>query len=374
MIGVAGVTGTVGGAAVQVLADLGVGPLRLGGRRPGELERVASALPDAHPHHLDLDDPDSMSRFCSGCRAVLNCAGPSYQILDALARAALRAGADYVDVSGDEPVYERLHRLGPQSGRRAVVSAGMLPGLSGLVPRWLAAGFDRVESLSTYIGGLERCSPASAADMILSMRGEVGDVYGQPLAGWRNGRVAPKALRPAADVELPFFPDRVTLQPFFSGESERLAAAIGASAMDFWNVFVGDRLLNAFTGMRSRPPRDGEELDRAVGQLTRAADLDMFGREPYYTLLFRMSGEAAGHPASRTAVLRTGAAYRLIATVAALTLQAVVGGRVPPGVHYAADVLDPDPVIGGVRGSGALAAFEVIDDAVDAAVLEEGAM
>ncbi|TDE56532.1 hypothetical protein E1295_10215 [Nonomuraea mesophila] len=374
MIGVAGVTGTVGRRAVSVLAGLGAGPLRLGGRRPAELERIAATLPDASVHRLDLDDPESMDRFCSGCHTVLNCAGPSYLILDALARAALRGGADYVDVSGDEPVHERLSVLGLAS-RRAVLSAGVLPGLSGLIPRWMAAGFDRVDALTTYIGGLERCSPGSATDMILSMRGDSGDHYGQALAGWRNGKIEVGVLRPVTDVELPFFPDRVTLQPFFGGESERLASAIGAASMDFWNVFAGDRLLSAFTGMRGRPPWTDEEMEAAVAELTRAADLDMFGRLPYYALLFRMAGDVAGRHSVRTVALRTEEAYRLIAVVAGLTTHAVAEGRIPPGVHYAADVLDPETVIDGVRHSGALAAFEVIDDLdMGADLMDEGAL
>ncbi|WP_129663555.1 saccharopine dehydrogenase NADP-binding domain-containing protein [Phytoactinopolyspora endophytica] len=369
MIAVAGATGSVGRWAVTELNRMGLGPLRLGGRRADELEQIAAEIPDAQPFTFDLEDPDSVVRFCAGCAVVLNCAGPSYLILDKLARAAIAAGAAYVDVSGDEPVHRRL--TSADFAGTAVLSAGMLPGLSSLVPRWMATEMDKVDSLSTYIGGLERCSPSSATDMILSMHTDDGDGYGHALAGWRHGRLEEKVLGPAKDVEVPFFPDRVSVHPFFSGESARLATAIGVDSMDFWNVFVGDRLVTSFTRMRGRPVA-GEEMERAVAELTRAAELDLFGREPYYALVFRMTGVVDGHSVVRTAAMRTADAYRLIATVGALVVHAVVEGNVGRGVSYAADVLDPGWVVAAVRRSPAVTAFELVLDAEPA--MEEGAL
>ncbi|NEE02712.1 saccharopine dehydrogenase NADP-binding domain-containing protein [Phytoactinopolyspora halotolerans] len=369
MIAVAGASGSVGRWAVGELTRMGIGPVRLGGRRVDALRQIADETPEAQPFPFDLDDPESVARFCDGCTAVLNCAGPSYLILDTLARAAIAAGAAYVDVSGDEPVHRRL--TSADCAGTVVLSAGMLPGLSSLIPRWMATEMDKVDSLSTYIGGLERCSPSSATDMILSMHTDDGDDYGHALAGWRNGRLAEKVLRPQKDVEVPFFPDRVSAHPFFSGESARLATAIGADTMDFWNVFVGDRLVTTFTRMRSRPVA-GEEMDRAVAELTRAAELDLFGREPYYALVFRMTGVVGGRSVVRTAALRTGDAYRLIATVGALAVQAVVEGGVGRGVGYAADVLDPGQVVAEVRHSPAVTAFELVDHAETHEGMEDG--
>ena len=251
MIGVAGATGSVGRLVVAELVRLGAGPLRLGGRRSEELRRIAAPLADAEQVSLELNDPESTARFCCGVDVVVNCAGPSYVILDRLALAAREAHASYVDVSGDEPVYERLQREAP-TAFTAVLSAGMLPGLSGLVPRWMAQGLDGVESLTTYIGGLERSSPSSATDMILSMESDHGSSYGLPLAGWRAGRVVPRLLRPIKEMEIPFVPDLVSAYPFFSGESERLASSLRLEKHDFWNVFVGERLITAFSSLRGR--------------------------------------------------------------------------------------------------------------------------
>ncbi|MEE3922525.1 methyltransferase [Micromonospora sp. BRA006-A] len=84
---------------------------------------------------VDVYDRDSLARFCAGCRLVVCAGGASHQVLDRVAVAALAAGADYVDAGGDEPLYDRLagRDLAAQ-GRVALVTAGMMPGLSGLLP------------------------------------------------------------------------------------------------------------------------------------------------------------------------------------------------------------------------------------------------
>ncbi|MYS56904.1 epimerase, partial [Streptomyces sp. SID6013] len=66
-----------------------------------------------------------------------------------------------------------------------VLSAGALPGLSGLLPRWLARqGLDSAATLTAYCGGLETCSPTVAHDLMLSLSsgGADGAAYGEPLA------------------------------------------------------------------------------------------------------------------------------------------------------------------------------------------------
>ena len=60
---------------------------------------------------LDVEDSLALQAFCSGCRVIVNCAGPSCHIRDRVARAAFRAGADYVDPGGDEPLAALHHTL-----------------------------------------------------------------------------------------------------------------------------------------------------------------------------------------------------------------------------------------------------------------------
>ncbi|WP_223839167.1 saccharopine dehydrogenase NADP-binding domain-containing protein [Saccharopolyspora pogona] len=343
MVGVLGASGAVGSAAVAALGEFGGVRLRLGARR-------VEALSGADVRRVDAEDRESLAEFCAGCDVVLNCAGPTYRLKDAVAVAALSAGAHYIDVAGDDPVLEGLRAKGLLDGDGvAVVSAGTLPGLSSILPRWLAAGFDRPRTLSAHVGGLERCSPVVAVDMMLSLEtgGADGAAFGEPLAAWRDGRVRSRALTAREHAEAPHFPGTVALQPILSSESIRLAESLRLSELDWLNVWPGRQTWTLLSSLPSltagaTPP------EQIAERMVRAADLDLAGRQEYYLMVFAMTGLVDGRATERTVVLRAASSYRLTATVGALTVLAVLEGAVPSGGHFACDVLDPAEVVAGL--------------------------
>ncbi|MFJ6691797.1 saccharopine dehydrogenase NADP-binding domain-containing protein [Streptomyces sp. NPDC091294] len=379
LIGVLGASGAVGRAAVRELRALGHTGLRLGGRTAAALCAVAEEDPAGHDETVwaDATAPDGLRAFTEGCDLVLNCAGPTYRLRATVAAAALAAGAHCVDVAGDDPAAEDLLAAGDpaRDGRTVVLSAGALPGLSSLLPRWLAGqGLDRVSALTAHCGGLETCSPTVAHDLMLSLTsgGADGAAYGEALAAVRGGRRVPRALRTAEDTEHHAFPGRVALQPYLSGESERLATALGLDRLDWYNVHPGPAvraLLNRLPGRLAAGDDPAELADR----LFLAADLDLAGRAPYYVMDFALSGTASGRPATAGLTLRAASSYRLTATVGALAVDAVLLDRVPAGVHFACDVLDPGTVVRHLRGRGA-ADLRPTGTAAGADHVEEGAL
>jgi Saccharopine dehydrogenase NADP binding domain len=321
-VGLVGATGGVGRAVVRRLHAAGAGPLRVGGRRADLAERlVAEALGGrGEAVAVDAADAASLDRFCAGCRLVVSCAGPASELGDTVALAAWRAGADVVDAS--EVPGGRL----AGEGRVAVLSAGLTPGLSGILPRCLADGFDRPERLTAHAGGLGRLTPAAAADYLAG----AADGAGGPLAAWRNGRRVARALLPLRDVELPPFPGRVTAQPYLSAELEGVARALGLEEAAWYTVFDGLHLPAALARLQGSPD---------ARQLVLASELDCFGREPYQLMVLEMAGIAAGEPACRTLLLRAGDGIELTGVVAALAALAVLAGEVRPGVHQASEAL-----------------------------------
>ncbi|MFK4540625.1 hypothetical protein RKD29_000221 [Streptomyces tendae] len=379
VIGVLGASGAVGRAAVRELRALGHTGLRLGGRTASALRAVAEEDPAGHDEALwaDATAPDGLRAFTEGCDIVLNCAGPTYRLRATVASAALAAGAHCVDVAGDDPAAEDLLAAGDpaRDGRTVVLSAGALPGLSSLLPRWLAGqGLDSVAALTAHCGGLEPCSPTVAHDLMLSLTsgGADGAAYGEALAAVRGGRRVPRALRTAEDTEHHAFPGRVALQPYLSGESERLATVLGLDRLDWYNVHPGPAvraLLNVLPGRLAAGDDPAELADR----LFLAADLDLAGRAPYYVMDFELSGTSSGRPATAGLTLRAASSYRLTAAVGALAVDAVLRARVLAGVHFARDVLDPGTVVRHLRGRGA-ADLRLTGAAADADHVEEGAL
>ncbi|MET9990479.1 saccharopine dehydrogenase NADP-binding domain-containing protein [Streptomyces mutabilis] len=379
VIGILGASGAVGRAAVRELRALGRTGLRLGGRTEAALRAVAEEDSAGRDETVraDAGAPGGLRAFTEGCDIVLNCVGPTYRLRATVASAALAAGAHCVDVAGDDPAAEDLLAAGDpaRDGRTVVLSAGALPGLSSLLPRWLAGqGLDGASALTAHCGGLETCSPTVAHDLMLSLTsgGAEGAAYGEPLAAVRGGRRVPRALRTAEDTGHRAFPGRVALQPYLSGESERLATDLGLDRLDWYNVHPGPAvraLLNLLPGRLAAGDDPAELADRLI----LAADLDLAGRRPYYVMDFELSGTAAGRPATAGLTLRAASSYRLTATVGALAVDAVLRDGVPPGVHFACDVLDPDTVVRHLRTRGA-ADLRLTGAAAGADQVEEGVL
>ncbi|MFG2603296.1 saccharopine dehydrogenase NADP-binding domain-containing protein [Streptomyces sp. NPDC048514] len=372
-LAVLGGYGAVGAVAARELATAHPeARLRIGGRRFDEATRCADHLGGhAEPYAVDLTDPDSLTAFCAGSHVVVNCAGPSYRVLDTVARAALAAGADYVDAGGDEPVHRALTDRDPaRQGRAAVLTAGMMPGLTGMLPRWLAAqGVDEPERLLAYVGTMDRLTPAGAGDYLLSL----GGAYGEAQSAWRGGARVLRVLQPLTDTELPFFPGTVSAYPYLSYEAERLARDLGLATVDWYNVFDGGSRMLKTLGRLQGAMTGQSALEPAAHELIEAAGLDLFGRDPYQLFALELTGRSAGRTATRALVLRGTDTYELTGAVAAAAAGALLAGRVPAGVHYAAEVLDADAVVERLGQLAAVTSLDLFDRPLaEACATEEG--
>ncbi|MGB2951319.1 MAG: saccharopine dehydrogenase NADP-binding domain-containing protein [Rhodococcus sp. (in: high G+C Gram-positive bacteria)] len=339
VIGLIGGSGTVGRTAALRMSAARLGTLRIGGRNVDAAGAVAAECSGAADAvRLDLADAADLEQFCSGCSVVVNCAGPSYLVLDSVARVAFSVGAVYVDIGGELPAADALRSSQPASDRIAVFSAGAMPGLSGLLPRLITQGRP-LRRLETYVGGVARFTELSAADGLLTR----GDRFGEAMASMHGGRVESNSVSPLRDVSLPGFPRPVHAWPYLTTEAQSLGRMSYVAEVRAYNVFASDRLTRAMThawAQLSASP-DHDELAPFVPSIVEAtiADEGEFGA--FYVMLFT-GRPARGHDRGVTRViLRADDSYGLSGAVVALAVEDVLDGRVGPGVHLAAEVLDP---------------------------------
>ncbi|GAA2396143.1 saccharopine dehydrogenase NADP-binding domain-containing protein [Nonomuraea africana] len=346
MIGLLGATGAVGRTAVQRIAAYGLGPLRVGGRDVAAAADVAGSLPGtAHAVRVDLDDPGQLAAFCDGCRIVVNCAGPTYRVLDTVARAAFAAGADYVDIGGELAAKDALISRAMAGDRTAVFSAGVMPGLSGLLPRLLAKGRP-LRRLDVYVGGAAVFTPLSAVDALLTR----GPKFGTPMAAWREGRVEPNALAPLQAVRLPGFPVPVHAWPYLTTEAQTLAVDTCADEVRSYNVFVSNRLPEALAAAWAEVDGiDPATLTPHADSVVRASLQDNADFGAFYVMLFTARPRPGTSPGPGRIVLTAIDSYALSGVVMALATRAVFTGSVPAGVHLAAEILDPDATAAELR-------------------------
>jgi len=231
------------------------------------------------------------------------------------------------------------------------------------------AQVDRPAHLTCYLGGLDRFTAAGAADYLLGLGADPGAG-----AAWGRGRLRRSSVPSRHEVELPLFPGRVSVHPYVGAETARLADALGLAGAEGYAVFPGDAVrvvLGRFAGQQSHDPG---ALDETVAALCHAAEVDLAGRSPFHMMSAQVDGGPAGAPATRTAVLHGADAASVTGAVAILAADAVLDGRVPPGVvHRAAEVLAPDLVVEAMRAHPSVLTLDVVDGPVGVAdPAEEG--
>lgn len=321
LVAVLGATGTTGRAAALRLAATGRVRLRLGARTAAAVHELAAALrtdPPPEAQTVDVADVASLHRFCAGATVVVQCAGPSLQLTSPVLAAALDAGSHLVDPAGDldpTPV--------PQS---VVLGAGVVPGLSGLLPRLLPP---RPRRLDLYSGGADSLTPAAAADVLLSTPPR----YGLPRAAWREGRVETGALATLPAVSLPGFAGPVHAVPLLTAEAQQLAVDLGAEQVRAYSVFPTGALPQTLAEAWA----SGDPL-AYVEDVIAAADADVAVYGAGITLLASARYDGSG---AQRVLLRCTDSLALTGALTAVAVEDVLAGNVPAGVHRAAEVLDP---------------------------------
>lgn len=180
-VGVIGGYGVVGLETVKCLLRISQFRILVGGRSLNKSQALASRLGRrVCGESVDVFSIESLNRFCEECDLVINCAGPSRLISDRVALASLRQKIHYVDVAGDEPLYEKLlHKKEEIKNKKLnfILSAGILPGLYGVFPDYIAnTEFDSIDDLKYYWAGEGSLSFSAAYDYVCSIEEGFGVV------------------------------------------------------------------------------------------------------------------------------------------------------------------------------------------------------
>lgn len=118
---------------------------------------------------FSLDDSDEVRDGIEGADAVLNCAGPFSKTHPALVDACLKEGVDYLDITGEVDVFERLAALDDEAQE---AGSTLLPGVGfDVVPTDCLAAYlaEEVEDpyyLAVAVRSLGSVSPGTARTVV----------------------------------------------------------------------------------------------------------------------------------------------------------------------------------------------------------------
>ncbi|MEH0020161.1 MAG: saccharopine dehydrogenase NADP-binding domain-containing protein [Desulfobacter sp.] len=379
-IGILGGYGLGGFETAKALIRTGSHPVLLAGR---DLEKAcaavnalesfakgasAAASRDAAAVRVDLWDDVALTDFCRQCCLVINCAGPSRSILDRVAKAALGAGIHYVDMGGDDVLYDLLHPLEGtirKKGLSFIVSAGMYPGLSGLFPAYMAgAGFDRVDELAVYfISEGESLTANAAYDVVASIE----DGFAQGMAGYQKHGGKKAGMAPAW-VDLPFLGKRF-MYPSINREMELLATETGMRAIRNF-ISPGEAGMAQLMAIRTASP-DGFDRQKAAVSLIAASQKDMAGIPPRTLFYLTVEGRSGHAPKNEEAALFfQGTSAGLMGIVAASTARLCLAKSCRPGRHFLFQGMDPASLMALLSDAGVMP----VEIEAAAPVMESGAI
>jgi short subunit dehydrogenase-like uncharacterized protein len=119
-IAIYGATGFTGQLIARALAETGA-ELILSGRDRARLDEAAAALDaGAEVRPAPVHDRDALAAALRGADLVVGCAGPFSQVGEPVVREAIAAGADYLDITGEQhfmrEVYERYESAARHAG------------------------------------------------------------------------------------------------------------------------------------------------------------------------------------------------------------------------------------------------------------------
>ncbi len=104
---------------------------------------------------VDVNDHSGLVNTIKGVDVVINCAGPFYKTAVAVAKAAVEAKVNYIDICDDYEATEILFnsdidRAAREASITVLTGMGSDPGTNNVIVKWYADQLDRVEEIALF--------------------------------------------------------------------------------------------------------------------------------------------------------------------------------------------------------------------------------
>lgn len=130
-----------------ILGDINIDPTRV--------QEKLRASEKVSLIRIDVNDHQGMVSAIKDVDVVINCAGPFYKTAVAVARAAVEAGVNYIDICDDYEAAEILFNsdideAAKKAGITVLTGMGSDPGTNNVLVKWYADKLDSVDEIYLY--------------------------------------------------------------------------------------------------------------------------------------------------------------------------------------------------------------------------------
>jgi saccharopine dehydrogenase (NAD+, L-lysine-forming) len=155
---VLGGTGGMGqGVARDLIKQEQIGQVILGdiNTDPNRVQEKLRASEKVSLRRIDVNDHNSLVSAIKDADVVINCAGPFYKTAMAVAKAAVEAKVDYIDICDDYEAAEILFasdidKAAREAGITVLTGMGSDPGTNNVIVKWYANQLDRVDEIALF--------------------------------------------------------------------------------------------------------------------------------------------------------------------------------------------------------------------------------
>jgi lysine 6-dehydrogenase len=122
---------------------------------PNRVQEKLSASEKVSLIRIDVNDHNGMVSAIKDVDIVINCAGPFYKTAVAVAKAAVEAKVNYIDICDDYEAAEILFasdidKAAKEAGITVLTGMGSDPGTNNVLVKWYANKLDRVDEIYLY--------------------------------------------------------------------------------------------------------------------------------------------------------------------------------------------------------------------------------
>jgi lysine 6-dehydrogenase len=346
--------GEMGEEALRDLYQYGsFNDIIVGTRTSKKAERVVKTLGGKRTRvsavRVDACDEDALVALMKGANVVVNCVGPNYMYELPVARAAIRARVDLVDLNDEFEITCRMFELDEaarEAGITIVLGLGGCPGIDNVLVRAAANQLDEVWEVHTawVMSGADPGGPALSQHLLYSLSGRAltyRDGKFLEVQSFQDGKERVEFPEPVGAVDV-----------YHIGHPEPIALARsfpGATVIDDKATFVPPSVNEEILRL-GKTVRDGTGVNRVEGR-----DLDVM--ESAALSLHRMCRNLQG--VSPQAALRVNVKGRKKNKVKSIFFSSV--GRLAPATGIPASIGALLLVDGKVNAKGVLPPEQCVD-------------